>query len=162
MGAEGELVALRLERGCRCFAAFAADGLIAYGWLSAGPEWIGELGLQITPGRGEAYVWNCVTLAPHRRRGVFRGLLTAIARGRGEEGLRRLWIGSVEPSADQAVIDAGFAPVLRFEVTRAPATIRVAVSDHATAPPAMIEAARRALGLRRERVIERPAVKRKH
>src|SRR4029077_20283925 len=43
MGAEGDLVAARLSRGCRCFGAWAGDELLGYAWLSTGPEWIGEV-----------------------------------------------------------------------------------------------------------------------
>jgi len=37
MGAEADRVAIRLERGCRCFAVCAGERVVAYGWLSAGP-----------------------------------------------------------------------------------------------------------------------------
>ena len=69
MGPEGDLVAARLARGCRCFAVWMDGQVAGYGWLSTGPEWIGELGLEIRPPVGEAYIWNCVTLPAHRLRG---------------------------------------------------------------------------------------------
>ncbi|MDQ6741776.1 MAG: GNAT family N-acetyltransferase, partial [Candidatus Dormibacteraeota bacterium] len=71
MGAEGDLVLARLARGCRCLAVRSGGEVAGYGWLSTGPEWIGELGLEIRPAPGEIYVWNCVTLPAHRRRGLF-------------------------------------------------------------------------------------------
>jgi GNAT superfamily N-acetyltransferase len=114
MGPEGDLVSARLVRGCRCFGAWSGDVLAGYGWLSSGPEWIGELDLEIRPGAGEAYVWNCATLPDHRRKGVFRDIvagLTALARA---ERLSRLWIGTVAVPAEKAVPQAGFAPVLHF------------------------------------------------
>ena len=72
MGADGDLVESRLARGCRCFGAWLDDGLAGYGWLSTKPEWIGELELEIAPGDGEGYIWNCFTLEQQRRRGVLR------------------------------------------------------------------------------------------
>ena len=88
----------------------------AYGWVSTGAEWIGELGLEIWPPRGEAYVWNCVTLPAHRLRGYFQALLRHVTRTAREEGVRRIWIGSIDGGAEPAVVGAGFEQVLRFRV----------------------------------------------
>lgn len=115
MGAEGDLVASRRRRGCRCFAAWEGGAVAGFGWLSSGPEWIGEVGLEITPGPGEAYIWNCVTLPEHRLRGVFRGLVAHICATAGREGLRRLWIASLRGSAESALRPPGFEPALRIE-----------------------------------------------
>jgi GNAT superfamily N-acetyltransferase len=109
MGAEGDLLDLRLGRGCRAFVGCAGGEVVAFGWLSTGAEWIGELGLEIRPPAGEAYLWNCVTLPEHRYRGYFRALLgqmVAVARG---EGLSRLWIGAADGGAESAVTATGFA-----------------------------------------------------
>jgi GNAT superfamily N-acetyltransferase len=115
MGEERGLVKLRLERGCRAFLVTTVAGVPAgYGWLSTGAEWIGELSLAITPGPGEAYVWNCVTLLAHRRQGAFATLLAFLVGCARSEGLRRLWIGSVDGGAESAVIAAGFRPRVRF------------------------------------------------
>jgi len=119
MGGEGDLVSKRLARGCRCFGVWLDQEVVGYGWVSAQPEWIGEIELQITPRPGEAYVWNCVTVMEHRRKGIFRQLLRSIAaRGR-EEGLRRLWIGSVAIPAEGALGAAGFVPALHFDTASA-------------------------------------------
>lgn len=147
MGAEGELVAGRLARGCRCVAA-CVDGTVAgYGWLATGPEWIGEVGLELRPAPGEAYVWNCVTLEGWRRRGVFRSLLLAIVAAARAEGLARLWIGSLgDAPAIAAVVDAGFAPVLVVE-NRCLAGWRLATAHAAPGASAeAVAAARRSLG----------------
>ncbi len=114
MGHEGDLVSTRMARGCRCFGVFAAGELAGYGWLSTDPEWIGELELTITPRRGEGYIWNCVTLPAHRRRGVFRTLISGIAAAARDGGLRRVWIGSVAIPAERAVGPSGFEPALHF------------------------------------------------
>lgn len=94
------------------------DSLVAYGWLSTGPEWVGEMGFEISPARGEAYVWNCLTLETYRQRGHYRALLDGfVALGRAE-GLSRLWIGSIESPAEKANVDAGFKPVINVVVRR--------------------------------------------
>jgi GNAT superfamily N-acetyltransferase len=127
MGVEGALVSPRLARGCRCFTASSGEDIVGYGWLSQGPEWIGELELEIRPAAGEAYVWNCVTLTPHRRKGVFRTLLAGILERARRDGLIRLWIGSVGDLGARAVAEAGFEPVLHFEVLAMPALRRLRV-----------------------------------
>lgn len=114
MGAEGDVVAQRLARGSRCFVVWIDQAIAGYGWLSTGPEWVGELQLEIRPGPGEGYVWNCVTMARHRRKGVFHSLLLGIVDLARREGFRRLWIGSVAIPAERAVGESGFHPAVHF------------------------------------------------
>lgn len=90
--------------------------LVGYGWVSTAAEWIGEAHLEIRPARGEAYIWNCVTLPAHRLKGVFRALLRGIKAQLKGEGLSMVWIGSVEDPAEKAFPSAGFVPVLRLDV----------------------------------------------
>jgi GNAT superfamily N-acetyltransferase len=116
MGEEGSLVQVRLGRGCRCFVVLLGEAVAGYGWLSSGPEWIGELGLEFRPPPTEAYLWNCVTLPAHRYQGCFRALLGNVLAAAAGEGLKRLWIGSVDGGAESAVEDAGFRPVLHISV----------------------------------------------
>jgi GNAT superfamily N-acetyltransferase len=118
MGSERDLVRPRFARGVQCFGVRIGAGLAGYGWLSAGPEWIGEIQLEIRPRPGEAYVWNCVTLTEHRRKGIFRSLLLGISQHARRRGLRRLWIGSVAIPAEKGLEPVGFHPVLRFASTR--------------------------------------------
>ena len=133
MGEEGDLVSERLARGCRCFGAWLGPEVVAYGWLSTMAEWIGELGLEIKPASGEAYVWNCMTLAAHRRKGIFRTLLFCITAQARKEGLARLWIGSVGKTGEKAIAEAGFNPVMRLELLRLPWLhwLRVRAADRA-------------------------------
>jgi GNAT superfamily N-acetyltransferase len=118
MGAEGDLVAGRYARGCRCFAVSIDGEVGGYGWLSVKPEWVGELQLEMTPRPDEGYIWNCVTLSEHRRKGLFRSLLIGISSVARQEGLRRLWIGSVAVPAEKAVGPSGFKPALAFDSFR--------------------------------------------
>jgi hypothetical protein len=115
MGRESDLVAPRFARGSRCFGAWIGHELVGYGWWSTTGEWIGEVQLQIAPGEGEAYIWNCVTLDPHRRKGVFRSLVTSVvAQGR-KEGLARLWIASMSSIGGNSIKQAGFEPIFRMD-----------------------------------------------
>jgi GNAT superfamily N-acetyltransferase len=114
MDPDGDLVTQRLARGCRCYVAQIDETIAGYGWLSVGPEWIGEVELEIKPRPGEGYIWNCVTVPGHRRKGVFRSLLRGISARAGNEGLKRIWIGSVDIPAEKAVGPSGFTPALRF------------------------------------------------
>lgn len=114
MGPDGALVEPRLARGCRAFAGTIDGHVVAYAWLSTGPEWIGELGLEIQPGPGEAYIWNCVTLPARRQQGVFRAMLHALVQVAHDDGLQRLWIGGVDGGAESAVVESGFARVLHL------------------------------------------------
>jgi GNAT superfamily N-acetyltransferase len=117
MGEEGDRVASRMQRGCRCFGARIGTELVGFGWVSTAAEWIGELHLEIRPARGEAYIWNCVTLPGHRRKGVFGALLRAVKAQLKTDGLGRAWIGSLSDPAESAFPKAGFVPVLRFHAT---------------------------------------------
>ncbi|HKX19000.1 MAG TPA: GNAT family N-acetyltransferase [bacterium] len=114
MGPEADLVKPRFARGCRCFAVLLGGAVAGYGWLSTGPEWIGELQLEIRPGKAEGYVWNCVTLAGHRRKGIFRSVVLGISEAARQSGVKRLWIGSLAIPAEKALAPAGFRPAMRF------------------------------------------------
>jgi GNAT superfamily N-acetyltransferase len=155
MGREAALVEPRFARGCRCFAVMLDSAVAGYGWLSTGPEWIGEIQLTITPRAGEGYIWNCVTLAPHRRKGVFRSLLLGITEIARRERLTRLWIGSVAIPAERAVGPSGFRPALRFDSltlrTIHVMTMRSADSVLAREARAVLRAASGRLVIRRSR-----------
>jgi GNAT superfamily N-acetyltransferase len=145
MGAEGDLVATRLARGCRCFGVSRDGELAGYGWLSTEPEWIGELELEIKPRPGEAYVWNCYTLAPHRRRGVLRALLAGIRARAQAEGMKRVWIGSVAIPAERAFGPSGFSPALAMTSTRFAGIQLLQVGPAPGAEPALVTAAHQAV-----------------
>jgi GNAT superfamily N-acetyltransferase len=164
MGVEAPLVAMRRARGCRCFAAWKEAAAAGYGWVSSGPEWIGELGLEIRPPAGEAYVWNCVTLPPHRRQGIFRSLLIQVVATAREEGISRLWIGSVDGVGDPAVLQAGFVPVLSFRVITLGGWRWLGVQAASNATPELVAAARASLGAGRplRSGIRRVPVRRAH
>jgi hypothetical protein len=144
MGSDGDRASPRFERGCRCFAIERNGEILSYGWLSAGREWIGELGLWISPEPGEAYVWNCFTLEPHRRRGHYRSLLHGFV---SITGVRRLWIGSLDIPAEKADADAGFIRVLGFESSPRGDSRLLEVRAVEGADRSLVDEARRRLGL---------------
>jgi hypothetical protein len=115
MEAESGLVPGRLARGSRCFGAWVGHELVGYGWLSTKSEWIGELEREIGLPPREAYIWNCVTIARHRRKGVFRSVVNSIVVQSKKEGLTRLWIASIVGIGGKTIQQAGFEPVLRFD-----------------------------------------------
>ena len=148
MGEEGDRVAARFERGSRAFVVMEAGKVVSYGWLSTTTEWIGELGVEISPETGEAYIWNCLTLPEHRRRGHYRTLLEGIVSQARRDGLARLWIGSTEDPAQKADADTGFVTVLNFAVRRFAGLRWLSATPDARADSSLVAAARRRLGMR--------------
>jgi len=147
MGPEGDLVDARLARGCRCFAVLTGGAVAGYGWLSAGPEWIGEIQLEIRPGPGEGYIWNCFTMPEHRRQGVFRSVIRGITSVAARGGLTRLWIGSVAIPAQQAIGPSGFEPALHLHSTVKAGMCWLKVIVPEEADPRLVGAARDVLGV---------------
>ena len=147
MGEEGDRVAMRFARGCRAFASIVDGSVVSYGWMSFGREWVGELALEVVPAAGEAYIWNCFTLEPHRRQGHYRRVLQGIVATARREGLKRLWIGSVDVPAEKADADAGFARVLSFEIAREGDRRQLRLSASPGADSALVTEARQRLGV---------------
>jgi GNAT superfamily N-acetyltransferase len=147
MGPDGDLVAKRLARGCRGFVVWMNGAVGGYGWLTVGPEWMGEIQQQITPRAGEGYIWNCVTMPEHRRKGVFRSLLIGISNVAHAEGSKRLWIGSIAIPAEKAVGESGFRPALYFTSVRIGRVHLLAVRPSPDGDPMLIADARAALGV---------------
>ena len=160
MGQEGDLAVTRLARGCRCFAAWRQGELAGYGWVSTQAEWIGEIQVELEPGPSEAYIWNCVTVPEHRRRGVFGALLLGITEWGRAAGLSRLWIGSVAIPAEKAVRPAGFKPALEFASETVGDLHWLRVRPAEGADSALVEAALRALSVHPGAVLRRSHLRR--
>lgn len=148
MGAEGDRVATRMRHGSRCFGAWIGGEIVGYGWVSTAAEWIGEPQLEISPARGEAYIWNCVTLPAHRRKGVFTALLRAVKAQLKSDGLARVWIGSLDDPAEKAFHNNGFVPAMRLDVTSRLGFRWLRVRPAYKADPQLAAAASLALGSR--------------
>ena len=124
------LVRRRIEAGRRSYAAWADGHLATYGWVSFGEELVGELGLHLRLLPHEAYIWDCLTLAAYRRRGLYTALLGYIVQALLGDGVQGIWIGA---DTDNQPSQAGIAH-----------TGFTAVADLVAAPPQPGERRRRA------------------
>jgi GNAT superfamily N-acetyltransferase len=102
----------RFEAGHRAYVARHEDRPAAWGWVATRAAEIGELGARFMVPSAERYLWNFVTLAAHRGRGIYPRLLDAIVRAESREA-ERFWIAyAPENHASGAgVLKAGFIPV---------------------------------------------------
>ncbi|SRR5712692_100457 len=133
----------------RCYAGWVGSDIATVGWVSEADTWVGEAAATIRPGEGEAYIWDCRTAPPFRRRGFYRDLLTQIMADLGRHGLRRAWIATLErPSGGyRGVKRAGFHPVLRIQYVQLGPLRWWRVRAARTGQKDEIPAARRALRL---------------
>jgi hypothetical protein len=134
---------------------------VGYGWLSTKSEWIGELEMEIGLPSGEAYIWNCVTLARHRRKGVFRSVVNSIVTESKKEGLTRLWIASIVGIGGKTIQQAGFEPVLRFDAGKMLGMHWLRVRPAPGVNPGLLGSARKAVGVKGPLALRR-SVARKH
>jgi GNAT superfamily N-acetyltransferase len=146
--ADPALVLKRFDGSRRCFAGWLDGTIATYGWVSWGVECIGELERPIRLSRDEAYIWDCATLPPFRRRGLYSALLCHIAATVRDEGTHRLWIGASlqnQPSI-RGFATAGFQPVITLTYVRLFHVVHLWIRDERAASPTLIGIARRALG----------------
>ncbi len=138
----------RLMDGRRCFAAWVAGAIAAYGWVSQGEESVGELERAFRPQPDAAYIWDCATLPPFRRHGLYRSLLRHIAGTLRAEGVRRLWIGASRRNRPSIVgfANAGFQPVINLTYVRVLGLRHTRIIDDKAAPPGLVAEARSLLG----------------
>ncbi|HEY7347759.1 MAG TPA: GNAT family N-acetyltransferase [Ktedonobacterales bacterium] len=114
MGLEEPALALeRFAAGRRCYVAWVEGTLAAYGWVTFDEEGIGELGLRIRLGPGEAYIWDCATLLAYRGQRLYPALLVYISSELRAQGFRLALIGadSDNVASQKGMILAGFQPV---------------------------------------------------
>ncbi|HEV2642427.1 MAG TPA: hypothetical protein VGT98_06960 [Candidatus Elarobacter sp.] len=84
-------MARRLDAGHRAYVAVCDGQRAAWGWVATRSAEIGEVGASFTLPAGERYLWNFVTLANFRGRGIYPRLLEAIVRAESREAAR-FWI----------------------------------------------------------------------
>ena len=150
----------RFETGRRCYAA-RVDGnparfseflqcyergkLAAYGWVSFGEEFIGELNLRLRLLPGEAYVWNCATLPAYRQKYLYSALLAYIVRELRAEQLSRVWIGADLGNipSQRGIARAGFTYVADLVVARVLTLRQVWVQGRPEVPDNLVAEARR-------------------
>jgi GNAT superfamily N-acetyltransferase len=138
----------RLTDGRRCFAVWVAGEIAAYGWVSQGEESVGELERAFRLQPDAAYIWDCATLPPFRRHGLYSGLLRHIAGTLRAEGVRRLWIGASRRNRPSIVgfANAGFQPVINLTYVRVLGLRHTRITDDKAAPAGLVAEARSLLG----------------
>ena len=144
----------RFETGRRCYTAWVADKLAAYGWVSFNEEYIGELNLRLRLLPGEAYIWDCVTLPAFRQNYLYSALLVYILAELRSEKLCRVWIGAdLENVASQrGIARAGFRAVADLLIARVLALRSVWVQGRPNVPDSLVAEARRAFLNNRDKV----------
>jgi GNAT superfamily N-acetyltransferase len=115
-----EALARRFDLGCRCFAAQVDGTIAAYGWVTCGPEFVGEFERRLQVRKGEAYIWDCATLPGYRRQRLFSALLAHIILRLHSEGWQRLWIIGLNAALEinSGVAEVGLEPILRLTYLR--------------------------------------------
>ena len=147
-----EPVLRRFTTGRRCFAAWVADRIAAYGWVSQAAECIGELEREIQLPAGEAYIWDCVTLPPYRRQRLYSALLRHILLRLHDESVQRVWIGSSldNRASIRGFANAGFRPVVSLAYARLFELRGLWMIRHRSVPDHLVHAARQSLTTDRE------------
>jgi GNAT superfamily N-acetyltransferase len=155
------LIEQRFQSGRRCFC-FQKDGrIITYGWVTHGPEQVGEFERTFNLKSDETYIWHCGTISEFRRQGLYTALLNKIIYQLADEGNSpTIWIGASrlnQPSI-QGIAKAGFKRVLDATYRRIFYLTFVWFKESTTNLPALIPAAYRIMLKRSERLIGSLAV----
>lgn len=142
---DAEEIQNRFTTGRHCYAAWIADQIAAYGWVSFDHEDVGELRLRIKLLVGEAYIWDCATLPPYRGNYLYSALLSHIIRELRVQNLCRAWIGAdVENVVSQkGMARAGFHHVADLVIERVLAIRQVWVTGSPEVPESIVAEARR-------------------
>jgi GNAT superfamily N-acetyltransferase len=111
-GRDVEAIARRHTAGHRAYVARVDDEPAAWGWVATREAEIGELGLVLRLPADERYLWNFVTLAAFRGRGIYPRLLQAILREE-QHTARRFWIAYAPENRASAtgIRRAGFTTI---------------------------------------------------
>ena len=133
----------RFAAGHRAYVAWWNEEPAAWGWVATHGASIGELGASFAMLDGERYLWNFVTLASHRGRGIYPRLLQAIVRAESRDA-ERFWIGYAPENraSGSGIAKAGFVAQaeMSFDANGRPALRAVT--------PGGAAAASRVLGIR--------------
>lgn len=134
----------RFETGRWCYAARSGDRLAAYGWVSFGEEYVGELDLTLRLLPCEAYIWDCVTLPAFRQKHLYSALLAFMAEALKAEPVCRIWIGAdLDNQPSQRGIDrAGFQRVADLAASLAAAECYIML-PYPSVPDALAQEASR-------------------
>jgi hypothetical protein len=144
----------RFEGGRRCYAMRVNGAIAAYGWVSFGEEFVGELSLRLRLLPSEAYIWDCATLPAFRRNHLYSVLLSYIVRELQKESLTRVWIGADLDNVPSqlGIARAGFTYVADLVVERVLTLRQVWVQGRPNVPENLIAEARRVFLNDREQI----------
>ena len=110
----------RLAAGHRAYVALLHGEPTGFGWVATRTADIGEVGATVSLAAGERYLWNFVTLKPHRGLGIYPRLLDAIVRAESVDAVR-FWIAYAPENhaSGSGIRKAGFVDVaeLSFDST---------------------------------------------
>ena len=104
----------RLQSKRRCFVLKSDNQIVTYGWVTLGPEHVGELERDFRMPARDAYVWDCGTVPTWRGQRCYSAFLNYLIYQLYREGIPRIWIGSSrqnQPSI-RGFINAGFHHVI--------------------------------------------------
>ena len=154
MATPSSSILTRLATQRRCFAARVENHIAAYGWVSQTNECIGEHEREIQLQPREAYIWDCATLKEFRGKRLYSALLSHIVGVLCNEGITRVWIGSSLTNLPslKGFSNAGFQPVVTLISFRFGAMRCCFAIGHSAAPNHLVDAARRALVTKQERM----------
>lgn len=161
MGLPGpEVVEQRLSAGRRCFTLKADGRIITYGWVTHGPESVGELERRFHLEQDETYVWDCATVSQWRMKGGYSTLLNRIIHHLHDEGVPRIWIGASRlnhPSV-RGIANAGFTHVIDVTYRRFLRLSLLRLHPSPATSPHLTAAAYRILINDHERLLGRAAI----
>jgi ribosomal protein S18 acetylase RimI-like enzyme len=143
----------RLQSGRRCFGMFVGGQLATYGWVSCGPEEVGELERAFHVAHDEAYIWDCATVNERRGQRCYSALLSHMVYQLCGEGRSRIWIGASRQNypSIRGFINAGFTWVLDLTYRRIYRLTMLRIYRAPTVGRALLAAAYRLLLNSRER-----------
>jgi GNAT superfamily N-acetyltransferase len=116
-GLLGKTIDARLGSENELFVGLLDGEPAGYGWLAHRRGGIDELDFSFGLVRGDAYLWDFVTLPAFRGRGVYPHLLQAIVALAPD--VERFWIGyeAHNLASERGIVKAGFRVVGDLEVT---------------------------------------------
>jgi len=110
----------RFAAGDRCFAVVDGGEIASYMWVAGKTHQLSEAYLSFRCGPNQAWLYNAVTVKSARGKGYYKQLFRHLSSVLGEEGTSELYGFAEEANAPSraGMRKAGFAPVVRFEVTK--------------------------------------------
>lgn len=113
---DAENARARLERGDRCFVAWADGAVVSSRWISGGRALVEYLDTWLDLRPGEVYLSETFTAPALRGRGVSGAAGTRLAHALADEGCRRILAGVLRENhaGKRAYEKAGYEPVGRI------------------------------------------------